>query len=173
MNFGFKITAQEVFEIAYQCKKVAHFCYDIFADGFNDFPEVSLHWLALKNEEEQHLKELDNMKSEFIRKTKNDIFFLTDLKVVEVKPNISDFSWIKRVCNLNDAFVLANEIEYNELNAFFNMFSKETITNTGLVKIIIEEISVHQSNLSKMGLLFGGSVGRKQYPFCFKGQTEI
>ncbi|MCG8333580.1 MAG: hypothetical protein MJE63_03625 [Proteobacteria bacterium] len=165
MSPSLLVPVVEVFDLAYRCKKAAFRCYDIFVRGFSESPEVSAYWLQLRDDEVKHMADLNRIKPLYLNQLRNEQLLRHELRTVNVIPSLTDHKWIARISDLNDAYLYANDIEYNELNAILNLFPIGAMAKSKFSDFVIEEITIHQAKLARIGRMFESHSLRKLYPF--------
>lgn len=150
------------FEQALEIEQKSADIYAELSKLFSHVPEVSVIWDALAKEEEQHR---DTLREIYNSLTNEQLFsFLNEdimQKVHEIR-NILNQDLISPIKNLNDAYELAHQLEYFEVEALFRFLANKVITSEERKNFILSEINDHQQKLMVFSNKFGDATSRRR-----------
>ena len=150
------------FEHALEIEQKSADIYAKLSKLFSHVPEVSAFWNEFAKEEKQHR---DTLKEIYDSLTNEQLFsFLNEdimQKVNEIQ-NILNKDLISPIKNLNDAYELAHELEYFEVEAVFKFLANKVITSEERKNFILLEINDHQQKLTVFSNKFGDATSRRR-----------
>ena len=150
------------FEQALEIEQKSADIYAKLSKLFSHVPEVSAFWDELAKDEKQHR---DTLKEIYDSLTNEQLFsFLNEdimQKVNEIQ-NILNKDLISLIKNLNDAYELAHELEYFEVEAVFKFLANKVITSEERKNFILLEINDHQQKLMVFSNKFGDATSRRR-----------
>ena len=82
-------------------------------------------------------------------------------KINEIQ-NILNKDLISPIKNLNDAYELAHQLEYFEVEALFKFLANKVITSEERKNFILSEINDHQQQLMVFSNKFGDATSRRR-----------
>lgn len=155
-DYGSEKVITKLFDIAIECEYGATKLYKKFALLFSHVPEVSSFWKDLQNDEIEHARKLQHSRSTLSSKQlmespsekiwNNSVMVHKKIKALSSTP----------VSNLNDAYEMAHELEYDEINSVFIFLSFENNNNLGDSKINPHiEIIKHREKISQFSKRYG------------------
>lgn len=150
------------FEQALEIEQKSADIYTKLSKLFSHVPEVSAFWNELAREEKQHR---DKLKEIYDSLTNEQLFsFLSEdimQKLNEIQ-NILNKDLISPIKNLNDAYELAHQLEYFEVEAVFKFLANKVITSEDRKNFILSEINDHQQKLMVFCNKFGDATSRRR-----------
>jgi pterin-4a-carbinolamine dehydratase len=137
----------KILERAIDTKKKVGQIYLRFAELFSHVPEVENFWKRMNFNQTTHADWLKEIKESL---TEEQILSLPEvewvLKTHSIK-NLFDKHSAKEIDNLHDAYLIAHEIEFSEVNELFKMLSNEFISSEEKRNIILNAIDIHQQQI--------------------------
>lgn len=137
----------KIFEKAIETKRRVGQIYRQFARLFSHIPEVEDFWRKMNINQITHADWLKETKESL---TKEQILSLPEvdlvLKIHSIK-SLFERHAEKAVENLLDAYEIAHEIEFSEVNDLFKMLSKDFISSEEKKNLILDEIDEHSKQI--------------------------
>jgi rubrerythrin len=158
---GSNDTIEAVFESAIGFEYKAADLFREFSKLFSHIQEISSFWQKLANDEIHHADTLQN-----IRTSLNSEELLSPcneemaMKVDITQRMLNEVS-ISSIMNLDDAYELAHELEFSEVNSIFLLLTSEFIHSQEQEQFIFSEITKHQQKLVDFTNNFGNKDWRK------------
>ncbi|HDL17541.1 MAG TPA: hypothetical protein ENH29_00635 [Bacteroidetes bacterium] len=157
-----KQTIDGLFKCAINIERKASDIYKELADLFFLIPKVAAFWNGLSKDEIVHMEMLQNIYKSL---TKEQLLSLSDEKIwddiIKIQ-NILNKDLIGSIKNLDDAYELAHEIEFSEINAIFQFLATKFVPSEERKKFVISEIKQHQQKLSDFSNNFGDRYWRRK-----------
>src|SRR5271169_2137863 len=122
--------------------------YEGLARSFSFVPPVSLFWEDMMRDEVFHMQELTD-----IRNTLSDeqLFELADQSIINGAQNelkrFAEKLDLKGVVTLDDAYEIAYELEYSEVNTVFRAIISKFVSSESKSKFVLSQIREHVQNL--------------------------
>ncbi len=136
--------------------------YKQFAVFFANEPQIRCFWAELAGEEKLHAKILRDIQkaisSEHLCELPNNHLF-QDIQMATI---FLDKCHPETVRTLDDAYEMAHEIEFSEINPIFKLLACSFIQKETRKKTLIAQLSNHQNKLSKFTNTFGDKNFRKE-----------
>ena len=160
-NVDFEQTLEYIFQQAIKAERKAWHLYLQFSKVFAHVPQVSTFWGGLAQDEEQHARELEKIQGSLTNKQ------LAQVADRELLTNISNVSKVLReispdlIDTLDDAYEVAHELEFSEVNSVFKILTTEFISEETRRKATMSHLVYHQGKLMKFTENFGDRVRRK------------
>lgn len=150
----------DLFSLQVCCEKIIRNYYREMKQKFSHLPEISAFWKSMVDDETQHIVELKNIRNSL------------PLRVLssQAEPSIttkSEYSWLQAATMLNsiktldDAYLLAHEIEHSEVNSVFIFLTAETVGSDERRRFIRRLIETHLERLMSFGGRFKDRKWRK------------
>ncbi len=155
-------TIFHLFEHAIAIEYKAAEIYCTFSSLFSHVPEIAAFWKALEQDEMFHMETLvalldglrpDQYDAPVDRQLWEDMVAVHDL----INGNLT-----VSVSSLDDAYEVANELEFSEINAIFKFLTIEAITSEERSKFMRDEITKHERKLLDFTDTFGDKTWRMQ-----------
>ena len=159
---GSNQTIEKLFEIAISIEYEAAILYNKFSKLFSHVPDVAEFWNGMQEDEIQHASILQSIRNALsldellthathemwqdIRKTQH--FFSTEL--------------FRRINTLDDAYQLAQAIEFSELNGIFQFLASDLMPYDQQKEFIIANILKHQQKIIDFSRNYGDGEWRKE-----------
>ncbi len=158
---GSEQTVNYVFQQAIKCEWKARRLYILFSKMFEDIPKVSAFWIELAKDEENHAKTLIQIHGTISNQQLNeeaDKELMENIrKVLSLVRKIS----IDLIKTLDDAYELAHELEFSEVNSVFNILATEFISDETRREITLSQLGNHVEKLMKFNENIGNRTWRK------------
>lgn len=158
-----QVTIDAVFEQAIKAELRSAELYKHMAEGFSHSPGISEFWNGLRKDEVTHAKALKE-----IRKTLTDEHLAGNAEVdLATKARAVErfFEDLPPITTLQDAYEIAHDLEYTEINVLFLLLIKQFISSEDRKRFFVSEIWDHQAKLVSFSVRFGGCEGRKEIRF--------
>ena len=156
-----KDTIEAVFESAIEIENKAADIYRKFSQLFSHIQDVSDFWQGLTEDEMQHANTLQDIRKPL---TSEQVLSPCDkdlsAKVAEIQLMQSEVL-TRSIKNLDDAFELAHELEFSELNAIFKLLATEFVPSEERKQFLVSGVTKHQQKLKDFGHTFGDRDWRK------------
>lgn len=156
-----KDTIEAIFECAIEIEYKAADIYKEFSQLFSHIPEISAFWQGLIEDEKQHADMLQDVRNSL---TSEQLLSPCDKELLErvarIQRMLSKIT-IESINNLNDAYELAHELEFSEVNTIFKLLATEFVLSKERKQFVISEITEHQQKLVDFNRSFGDREWRK------------
>lgn len=154
-------TVADVFDLAIEIELKAGRLYESLAGMFAHEPAIAEFWVGLKNDEADHAAILRRTFGELSpdRASSSADQTVWD-KLVEMKRRIDrcspdDFK------TLEDAYEVAHELEYSEVNGIFELLASGLTSEDSKVALVDANIARHQNKLIEFTRTYGGRAWRQ------------
>lgn len=155
------LTIEEAFKSAMEFECKAKEIYSHFVDLFSHLPEIAAFWEGLASEEETHEAMLQNICHSLTEEqTSSPADKNIMRKIVETQEVIRKIH-IDSICNLDDAYELAHELEFSEVNSIFQLLATKYVTVEKRANFLESVIEKHQSKLLHFDEIYGDKEWRK------------
>ncbi len=147
INTNSELVLGKILEKAIESKKKVSVIYERFAELFSHVPEIKDFWNKMKLKQMAHADWLEEIKESL---TEEQILSLPEVEFVlktHSINNLFDEQSEKEIYNLHDAFKIAHEIEFSEVNDLFKMLSREYISSEKKKNFILAEIDEHRQHI--------------------------
>jgi rubrerythrin len=158
---GSKNTIEAIFERAIGFEYKAADLYKEFSKLFSNIQEISSFWQELSEDEIEHADTLQNIRKSL---TSEQLLSPCDeemLMKVDITQRVVAEVSIASIKNLDDAYELAHELEFSEVNAIFTLLAIKFVPSEERKQFIISEIKQHQQKLVDFTHNFGDRDWRK------------
>jgi len=136
-----------ILERAIETKKKVGQIYGQFSELFSHVPEIEDFWKRMNLNQITHADWLKEIKESL---SEEQIFSLPEVELVlkthSIK-NLFDKHAEQEIKNLHDAYIIAHEIEFSEINDLFKTLSSEFICSEKKKDFILAEIDVHRQQI--------------------------
>ncbi len=155
-------TIAELFKCAIDIEKRACNLYEQLSKLFSHVHEVSAFWDGLAIDELGHMKMLKDI---YTSLTQEQLLSPADK---EIWKNVIKIQYLLNkdligpINSLNDAYELAHEVEFSEVNNIFKFLTIEVVPFEERKNLVIANINQHQQKLIDFSQNFGDKVWRKQ-----------
>jgi len=154
-------TVADVFALAIEIEMKAARLYETLADLFVHEPAIAKFWGNLKNDEADHAAVLRRAVAELSSDTVSSNADQTIWnKLVEMSRRIDSCS-PDDFKTLEDAYEIAHELEYSEVNGIFNLLASGLTSAETKVELVDVNIARHQNKLIDFTRTFGGRSWRQ------------
>ncbi|MFH1981181.1 MAG: hypothetical protein ABIL58_05015 [Pseudomonadota bacterium] len=154
-------TTEALFEMAIGIERKAAAFYVEMAAAFRHVPDVSAFWHRLYSEELEHESIL---KGVYDRLPRQELSQPPDPMVAERVSDairlIEAFD-LEQVHTLDDAYELAHDLEFSEVNAVFKLLAMAGVPPEAHSRFVVEHIERHQNRLLEFGREHGGRPWRR------------
>lgn len=162
MESGSKGTIDSVFKRAIGFEQKSADIYKEFSRLFSHIQEISSFWQELAKDEIHHADTLQNIRKSL---TSQQLLSPCDKEIlmkVDITQRMLTQVSIASIKNLDDAYELAHELEFSEVNSIFKLMTTEFINSQEREQFIISEIRNHQQKLVDFTQNFGDRNWRKR-----------
>jgi rubrerythrin len=154
-------TIELLFENAIEIEKKAAHIYERLSKLFSHVPGLYDFWGALVEDEKRHATTLQDVQKLL---TPEQLLAHPDKKIWDDMASIQRLlskDLIGAINTLDDAYELAHELEFSEVNAIFQFLAAEFVPSAERKKQVISEITQHQQKLLDFSRNFGDRNWRK------------
>jgi len=162
MKSDSKDTIEVIFERAIEIEYKLAYLYKEFTQLFSHIQDISVFWKGLTADEVKHAKTLKDVRKAL---THEQLLSSCDKEILEKIAGIQRLQseiLSKSVKNLDDAYELAHELEFSEINAVFKLLATEFVPSEKRKQFVASEIEQHQQKLMDFSHNFGDRVWRKK-----------
>lgn len=148
-------TVKELFDLAIQAEKIMRDYYIGLTEKFQTLPDVVNFWQGLANDENGHIRWLENVCSKL---PQEKLSSMADPEVITQAERALQFSVEKALDEtktLKDAYEFAHELEYSETNAIFRFLMQTFIGPAKRQQMALQEIENHLEKLMDFSKTFG------------------
>lgn len=167
-------TTYDLFAQAIAAEKDAKDFYEGLSQIFSHIPEVSLVWKRMRDDEDLHARELQDIRNGLDAEQLNSPAdrSLAGKASTEIR-KFSGKSALNRIGTLDDALDLAYELEYSEINTVFQAIVKEFVSSEARMKFVLSLIGEHVSRLEEFSRIIPDEEGRRKVSTLHGGDTCI
>jgi hypothetical protein len=152
----------KILERAIESKEKVAELYQQFAEMFSYIPEIEEFWKRMNLNQTAHADWLKEIKESL---TEEQILSLPAVELVlkthSIK-NLFDKHSETEIDNLHDAYTIAHEIEFSEINELFKMLSSEFISSEKKKNFILAAIDEHRQQIKNLPEKFGNGFSMKE-----------
>ncbi len=163
MNENVSLTVGEVLERAIQIEKSAADLYAIFSKRFSHVPGMSDFWKDLQRDEIHHMGELqvirETLPAEKLRSSESGA---TCASLNRALAAIGDVC-LSEIKTLDDAYELAHDLEFSEINAIFEYLTTDLVSLSFLRDVVTYHIEGHQQKLVNFDKKHGNKTWRSMF----------
>jgi rubrerythrin len=146
--------------ISFECKAAE--VYEEFSKLFAHIQEISSFWREFVKDEIQHADTLQNIcnsltSEEFLSPCNEEIS-----RKIDITHRMLNEVSIASIVNLDDAYELAHELEFSEVNAIFTLLTTKFFSSEECQEFIVSQITKHQQKLIDFTRNFGDRDWRKE-----------
>jgi len=155
-------TIDELFKRAIKIERKAGDIYKELSNLFSHIPEVSALWKGLAEDETLHMNTLQDIHKSL---TQEQLSSPSDEQIWENVVKIQyllDKDLLGQIKNLDDAYELAHELEFSEVNAIFKFLTIDLVPSEERKEFVMSEIKQHQQKLLDFDHNFGDRTWRRQ-----------
>jgi rubrerythrin len=159
---GSRPTLEDLFERAIEIEKTAAEVYATFSRWFSHVPRVSAFWRELNQDEIEHAETLGAIRDRLTPQQLSSAAEEGIWKAVHDIRNRLRKDWKGHVDTLDDAYDLAHELEFSEVNAVFRFLAVDVVPSEEREKFVVSQITQHQQKLLDFGQEFADRAWRRQ-----------
>lgn len=154
-------TTAQVFDLAIDIERKAAAFYAQLALMFEHAPSASEFWHQLYSEEIEHEAILTEVRDRLSPES------LSQAPERTLAIQVADAGrWIDRmatddITTLDDAYELAHDLEFSEMNAVFKVLAMAAVPADTQHRFVVAHVEQHQSSLLEFGHAHGGRQGRR------------
>jgi len=164
-----KMTLGEFLQEAIRIEKMAADIYRNLAELFVNRKNISSFWRGLMEDELIHAAMLEKSRSALADKDlKSPVDLSLLLKIQEVNKFIKE-NPLNQIQDLDDAFELAHELEFSEVNVIFKFLTFDLVPWIYQEELIENMLQIHQQKLIHFDEAFGDKKRRKTIKVNIKG----
>jgi hypothetical protein len=155
-------TVADLFRAGIVLEKRVGAIYGQLARRFDHHREVFDFWKGMQADEIGHAEALDQIRAAL---TAADLARPVDAKTWSGAADLERFLARDRVGpvkTLDDAYLLAHEIEFSEINAIFKFLAAKSIPFEDRADFVISQLSQHQEKITSFGRTFGDRAWRRR-----------
>jgi len=159
---GAEIVLGKIFERAIETKREVGQIYLRFAGLFSHVPEVEDFWKKMNLNQMAHADWLKEIKESL---TEEQILSLPEVEIVLKMHSIHklfDKHLNKEIDNLHDAYQVAHEIEFSEVNDLFRILSSEFVSSREKKALILDAMSQYQKQIMNFPSKFQNGMEMKK-----------
>lgn len=138
---------EHVFDLAIRAERLAETLYLQLANRFSRNPDIEDFWIRYAREERQHGNWLGALRAQL---SPEQLALPADVDVLEMANRTAAMSidqMLGRVKTLQDAYVLAHELEHDEINTVFEFLICHYSENPEAMKVLRAELNRHINRL--------------------------
>lgn len=158
------LTIGEILERAIKIEKRVADLYAIFSKRFSHVPGMSDFWSDLRRDEIGHMGELrvvyESLPAEKLLMPESRAI---SLSVHRAMASVDD-NCLSRIKTLDDAYEIAHNLEFSEINAIFEYLTMDLISPSSRSEMITYQINEHQQKLADFNKRYGDKNWRLQFP---------
>ena len=147
-------TVGDLFEQAILCERTAKAVYSQLTQMFPDTLDASIIFDDLARDEERHAMELEMVRDGL---SEVELGSSADPEMTKKLKEMGDLSVRKLLApvnNLNDAYELAHELEYSEINKVFEVLAMKAVPTETQKSFVLAEIRQHFAKLDVLANRF-------------------
>jgi len=166
-----KHTIGDLFDLVIENESKSEKLYQQFAELFSSYPDITKFWKSMAADETTHISLINqilrSLGNDYLRKTADPEEWNRATKTRNFLNSLD----IQLINNLNDAFELAHELEYSEINTSFVYMTTELEYTEEKRDSIMARLLGHQKKIMSMKEKFGNPENRKR--IAVERKTEI
>ena len=154
-------TMAQIFGQAIEIEIKAASMYKKYTELFSHIPEISAFWRELTADEMDHAKTL---RAIHISLTEEQLQVPCNSELLEkvvATRRMLNNDLTASINNLDEAYELAHELEFSEINAIFKFLAVKLVSNVEREQFIVSHIGQHQQKLLDFKSRFGDQAWRK------------
>jgi rubrerythrin len=156
-------TVGEIFELAIQTEEEAASIYASLSKRFSNVDGMPAFWHGLCQDELEHAETLLSIYKSLSEKTLQmpaQARVCENMDAVQLLLKMDPFDQLQ---TLDDAYELAHDLEFSEINAIFKFLTTEFISGKSRADLILDQIDHHQRKLMDFDKNFGDKNWRGQF----------
>jgi hypothetical protein len=161
MQSGSEETIEHLFEYSIEIEYKAAHIYETLSKLFSHVPGLTVFWQGLVEDEIRHATILQEIRKML---TPEKLLSRSDKKIWDdvagIQRNLSK-DLIAAINTLHDAYELAHDLEFSEVNAVFKFLAAEFVPFDERKQFVFSDIDQHQKKLLDFSRNFGGRDWRK------------
>ena len=154
-------TMAQIFEQAIEIEIKAASMYRKYTELFSHIPKMSAFWSELTKEEMDHANTLRAIHKSLTAEQLQVPCSNELLEKVKTTQRMLNNDLTASINNLDEAYELAHELEFSEINAIFRFLAIEFVSNVEREQFIVSQIEQHQQKLIDFSSDFGSRAWRK------------
>lgn len=154
-------TVEQLFKHSIEIEYKAAHIYETLSKLFSHVPGLTGFWQGLMEDERRHVTILQEIQKLL---TPEQLLAHSDQKMWEAVAGIQrklSEDLVGAINTLDDAYELAHELEFSEVNAVFQFLAAECVPSDERKQFVRSEIEQHQKKLLDFGPNFGDRDWRK------------
>ncbi|MBI9087113.1 MAG: hypothetical protein JEZ11_26200 [Desulfobacterales bacterium] len=158
---GDQKTLADLFRAAIALEEQAGAIYDQLSHRFAHVPEIHAFWKGMQADEIGHAEALETIRDS---QTAADLSRRIDPKMWSEAVEINRFlsgDRVRMVETLDDAYMLAHEIEFSEVNAIFKFLAVKSVSLEARSDFVLSQIRQHQEKITSFNHTFGDRAWRR------------
>ncbi|MCX5799773.1 MAG: hypothetical protein NTX17_00035 [Candidatus Eisenbacteria bacterium] len=155
-------TMAEVFSRAIEIEKKAADIFTELSSLFSHIPNISAFWKGMAADEVVHMDTLQDIRGTL---TQEQLSLPPEKQILKDICKVEDLlkgDLIGPIRNLDDAYELAHEMEYSEVNAIFRSLATGIVPSEKLVEFVSAEMEQHLKKIIDFTQNFGDRAWRRQ-----------
>jgi rubrerythrin len=132
-----------------------------FSEMFSHISQVSTFWGELAQDEEEHARVLQKIQEHLTNKQLAKAAKPELLANIEKVPVILRNISLDSIDTLDDAYEVAHEMEFSEVNSVFKVLASEFVSNKTRMEATISQLVYHQGKLMQFNENIGDRSWRK------------
>lgn len=155
-------TVSDLFDLGIALEKRAAKIYDALSRSFPHFSKVQAFWEGMKADEILHAETLERIRDAL---PAADLLRKVDSKIWAEAREIERFLSGDRlgpIETLEDAYMLAHEIEFSEVNTIFKFLAEKAVPFEARAEFVLSQITHHQDKITSFDRRLGSRAWRKR-----------
>ncbi len=157
-------TIEKLFVFSIEIELRAAAIYLAFAEYFPSVPGLANFWLDMQEDELGHARTLEDIRSALPPDVLQEAAPAEMWQNMQSLQKLISKDLMGGVHSLDDAYELAHELEFSEVNVLFNFLTSDVMTFGQQADITYTNIVKHQQKLLDFNNLFGNRDWRKGVP---------
>ena len=154
-------TLGELFEQALGMEQKAAEVYGELTKLFSHVPEISHFWAELSMDEIQHKRLLEETYKSLADEQLSSRLERSIWRSVVAVQDYLDKDLIGPIKNLDDAYEIAHQLEFYEINTIFKFLANEVVPNNDRRGLLLSTLQEHQDKLMNFNENFGDRAWRR------------
>ena len=157
-------TLDDLFRIGIALENRAGDIYHKFSGMFAPVQQIHDFWKGMEADERDHARDLERIRNaltetDLAQAIEPDLWFAAE----EIERFLSD-NRADSVKDLDEAYMLAHEIEFSEVNAIFRFLANRSVSLDARADFVLSQITQHQDKITSFTRRFGGRNWRSRIP---------
>jgi hypothetical protein len=156
------MTLSGLFERAIAAENAARDFYLGLARKFSSQPVIVAFWKSMAEDEEEHARILERSRKSIGQSRLDAAIDISMVKRADTLSNLSVLRMLKSVHNLDDAYLLAHELEASDVNTIFNFLKLKLVPDGEKTNLSAGTIDNHLRKLVDFQKTFGEAELRRR-----------